>query len=356
MTRHVLGFAVLCCWIGAAGCAERPVEQLGHINVPLTAPGAGGTSYRLPSGTQLLLSSATYFGEFPLDGDAPSLTVNVPPDDYAVSLFNRAGYTSEWPLVRSNADGMTETVQATLDAPPTIRIATDQTTTLSLRFHVALAGPVAFSNGALDVSIEVDEAAAGAFEFQIAAPSLTVTLAAPTEAAPFDLAGMLPVVGSADQRYVVTAQTTGPWYISQPDLACAPIAATVNASGDRQFGNFITEAYSSDGLTVCVQQLAARLAQVSVFFQRAGAAVTPLLASFGDHSYSALYGIAAAVNDDLFDGSTLQLRPLEGSHPTTASLEGELGAWITLPDRSQRRQRWFRMEASGTATLTMIPR
>ena len=148
MTRSLVGLAaVLFVAVRTVGCTEAPAsESLGHIAIPLTAPGAGGATYRLPPNTSLFLSGAGFFGRFSLDDDAPSLTVDVPPGDYSVFL-SFDGDTTTWPLRRQNADGTIQIVPGTLDLTSTITVTENQTTSLVIRFHVAGIVPITFRLG-----------------------------------------------------------------------------------------------------------------------------------------------------------------------------------------------------------------
>src|SRR5215472_14573108 len=98
----------------SAGCQAEP-EEPGQLRVALVAR-AGGVSYRLPAGTQLDILSADP-QSFPLDGEDGLVQVTLPSGNYGYTLSNPNGYTTTWPLERTNADGSTVVVDAALLTP-----------------------------------------------------------------------------------------------------------------------------------------------------------------------------------------------------------------------------------------------
>jgi hypothetical protein len=301
----------------------------------------------------LAVVSGMFGASFLLDGDAPSLTVDVPPDLYSVSLFNAAGYTTTWPLTRQNADGSVETVQATLDPLPQITVVENQTIPLALRFHVALAGPITFTHGSVHAFVEVDETAATSFQFVISSPSLSALTAEVTPDAPAALGPRLPTVGSTAHE-ALTAQTISPWFAEGTGAVCAHVSASVDASGDGEFGDLLAEAQSSDQAFVCIAQIAPQRTAIRFSTFRAGPATTPLLANLGASNYVVSYTLASEVPADTFDGTTLHLGAIAGSRATTVSVIATLSAFVPVGSGT-RLQPWFHLFDDGDGTNTMTP-
>lgn len=352
MTRCSFGLAVFGVAIASAGCVVAPSrESVGSIEVPLTAPGANGATYRLPPNTLLQVNDGMFGDSFPLDGDAPSLAVDLPPGAYGASLVNPAGYDRIWPLTRQNLDGTVETVQATLlDFPPVITVTEGVTTPLAIRFQVATAGPISFSHGTLLGFVEVDEVAATSFQFVIETGSLSVLVAQPSDPAPPELASRLPAAGSAAQTYKVTAQTIAPWFIGSSDRVCANVAATVEGTGDGQWSDLLAEAQSTDQAFICIQQIGPQQASVDFSTTRVGPAATPLLSDLGAAAYGIGYRIGGNVAADAFDGATLRLAGLVGMRPSSISMSVDISATDGASFQS-----WFDLFAEGEATDTMSP-
>lgn len=339
-----------------AGCLQAPAsEPTGYITVPLTAPGAGGATYRMPPNSQLNLSQGGQLvAAFGLDDNAMSQTVEVTPGDYSVSLTDPAGDTMVWPLTRTNADGTTETVQGLLDLRRTISVADHQTTPLVIRFHVATIGPIAFSVGAIEVSVEVDEFPAAAFDFAITprtAMSAGFVLVGPN--APDALAPRLPAQGAVGDGYALTAHTTGPWSVATSDLVCAPATATVSATGNPGFVSLLAEAPPTQFDQICIEQAGPRQAILFMSFFRTGAATTPLLSDLGDHEYFVGHAVSAQVAADVFDGSTLDLRPLSGTHPANLAVLGTISARPAMSDPTTAFDTWYQVNEFGGSTVAL---
>jgi hypothetical protein len=352
MTRSMLRLAVFLAAIVNPGCvAAPPSESVGSIEVPLTAPGANGATYRLPPDTLLVVASGMFGDGFPLDGDAPSLAVKLPPGVYGVSLFNPAGYSRTWPLTRENADGTTETVQATLlDLPPLVTVAEGQTTPLAIRFQVATAGPISFSHGTVLAFVEVDEVEATSFQFVIDAASLSTLDSRPTPFAPPELAPRLPTPGSTGQSYRMTAQTVARWFVASSDTACANVLAFVEGAGEGQWSDLLLEAQSADQAFICIQQRGPQRASIDFSTTHTGPAATPLLADLGDLTYSVSYRAGGEVAADVFDGATLHLSALVGARPSSISLFANIGVSDGVGI-----QPWLDLFELGDATDTMTP-
>jgi hypothetical protein len=339
----------------AAGCMQAPApESTGYISIPLTATGAGGVIYRMPPNTQLNLSQGGQFvAGFGLDGDATSQTLEVAAGDYGVSLIDLAGDTTVWPLTRVNPDGTTEVVQGLLDLTPTITVADHQTTPLVIRFQVGGIGPITFHVGAIDVSVEVDETGATAFDFTITGPSLTTGFVFAGPNAPAALAPRLPALNDSGDSYTVTMHTTGPWQFLVANLLCAPATATVSATGNQGFVELMGEATPTGFDQLCLQQVAPQQAFLFMSFFRQGPAATPLLSDLGDQQYFVGHDFSAQVAADVFDGFTLDLRPLAGAHPASLFVFGNISAETSTPDGGTTFDTWYQLDEIGDATITL---
>lgn len=354
--------AVLFVAVGTAGCIEATApESLGHIAIPLTAPGSGGVTYRLPPDTLLFLSGAGFFGRFSLDSDDPSLTVDVPPGDYSVFLSDSDGDTTTWPLRRQNADGTIQIVPGTLDLTPTITVTKDQTSSLVIRFHVAGIAPITFSLGSVEVTVAVDETAAQSLDFEFAAPALTVLSTVFSDTAPAELASRLPATGSTDNRYVLHAQTISPWSMVQSDagadpfgVVCAQVNISIDAGGNQGFIDMVTEAPPSGSEQLCIVQGASSpFAQIFINVFHEGTATTPLLSDLGDHPYFITHTLDSFIEANVFDGKTLHLEVLAGTHSTTTHLFAEIVAEIPDADGGTTFDPWLLLNANGAGTITL---
>jgi hypothetical protein len=342
--------------VAGAGCVQAPAsESTGYIHVPLIAPGAGGVIYRMPPNTQLNLSQGGQIvAIFGLDGDATSQTIEEPPGDYGVSLTDLAGDTTVWPLTRVNPDGTTEVVQGLLDLTPTITIADRQTTPLVIRFHLAAIGPITFHVGAIDVSVVVDEtAAATAFDFAITGPLLTAGFVSVGANAPAALAPRLPALNDTGDSYTVTVHTTGPWSFVTSNFVCAQASASVSATGNQGFVELMAEATPTGFDQLCIQQAAPQQAFLFMSFFRQGAAATPLLSDLGDQQYFVGHDFSAQIAADVFDGFTLDLRPLSGTHPANLFVFGNISVETPTPDGGTSFDTWYQIDNFGDATVTL---
>ena len=355
MARSLSCLAALVFVAGGVGCAEAPASgPTGYITVPLVAPGAGGVTYRMPPNTQLNLSQGGQLvAIFGLDDDAASQTIEVSPGDYTVRLTDLAGDTTVWPLIKLSPDGTTETVQGVLDLPPTISVTNHQTTPLVIRFHVAAIGPITFDVGAIDVSVEVDETAATAFDVTITAPSLTAGFVLVGAHAPPALPPRLPALFATGDGYSVTAHTTGPWSIVTSNFICAPVTVSVSATGNPGWVNLVAEAPPAPVTSLCIQQAGPQQAIVFMVFSRTGAPTTPLLADLGDRQYFVEQDVSAQIAADLFDGFTLDLRRLSGPHPASLFVFATIATPVSPLTAFDT---WYQVDESGNATVTLTGR
>lgn len=357
MARSLSCLAVFIVAAAGAGCLQAPAsEPTGYIIVPLIAPGAGGVTYRMPPNSVLQLNQPGLGFGIGLDPDATSQTVEVPPGDYSVGLTDPAGDTTVWPLTRVNPDGTTETVPGLLDLTPTISVANHQTTPLVIRFHVAAIGPITFDVGAIDISVEVDETPATAFDFTITSSSLSAGFVFVGANAPAALAPRLPAQDATGDSYSVTAHTTGPWSLVTSNFVCAPVTATVSATGNQGFVQLMGEATPTEFDQLCLQQAAPHQVFVFMSFFRQGPAATPLLSDLGDRQYFVGHDFSAFLTADVFDGFTLDLRPLAGAHPASLSVFGNISAVASTPDGGTTFDTWYQVDEFGDSTVTLTGR
>jgi hypothetical protein len=357
MMRLWIGLAaVLFMAAGTAGCTEPSApESLGHIVVPLTAPGPGGATYRLPANTLLSLSSAGFFGNFSLDDDAPSLTFDVPPGDYSVSLSDSNGDTTIWPLIRQNTNGTTDIVPATLDLTSMITVTKEQTTSLVIRFHVAGVVPITFSLGSVDVTVVVDETLAS-LDFEFEAPALTAASVVFSDTAPAELASRLPATGSTGDRYVAHVQTIGPWSMFGPNFVCVQVNLSIDAGGRQGFIDMVTEAPPSGNEQLCIAQVQSSFAQIIINVSHEGPATTPLLSDLGDHPYFILHALDSFIAGTVFDGRTLHLELLAGANSTRMHLFSEIVAELPGANGEITFDHWYLYNANGDGTTTLTAR
>jgi hypothetical protein len=347
--------------VTGVGCTESPASgPIGFITVPLTAQGAGGVTYRLPPHTVLGLGEPGQIRGFELDPDAMTQTIEVRAGQYPVSLTDPAGDTAVWPLTRVAPDGTTETVQAMLELAPTVTVVAHQTVPLVIRFQVTGIGPITFDVGSISVAVEVDESPATAFDVTITAPSLVAQVVTVGANAPAALAPRLPAQGSTGDGYTLITHTTGPWSFVSSVTACAPVSASPSARGNQGLVELVAETPPNDFQQLCIEQFAPDQALLILSFFRSGRPTTPLLSDLGSFDYFLFHDVLVTVAGNVFDGVTLDLRPLSGAHPATMSLFGVISATPvgmmsrasaiaaeTTPDT------WYQVEERGDATVTL---
>lgn len=330
------------------GCTEEPAsESVGHVTIPLTAPGSDGAIYRLPPNTSLFLSNGPFFGSFLLDGDASSLTVDVPPGDYFVSMFNSDANGTSWPLLRQDPDGTTQMVSATLNLTRTLSVRENETTSLVIRFQVGGVFPITFATGSVDVSVAIDEITATSLTFELTATTLDVSDVQIGEMAPAALAPRLPSVGPSGIQYRVTLQTTGPWALASPQQVCAPVVATQQATGHPGFIDLIAEAPPHESAQICIFQFGS-FAEIWVSFSRFGDALTPLLSDLEGTEYLVDNFLALDFEVDVFDGKTLHLQRLLGTRPAFSFIS----AGVATLEGNQFNS-WARVSLFGDGSATM---
>ncbi len=339
---------VLMLALGLGACAgDAPV---GSVGVALVAHSSDGSLYRLPDDAYLALQGDGFYDELPLGGDAETISAALPPGDYTATLSRPSGSTTEWPLTHELADGTTEAVTGTLVSPQpqTFTIVEGATTGLVLRFEVPHAGTVTFAEGNVNVTVVVDETGARGL-----ALSWTTTVANPTPTTYADTPAVIAaaVPASSDSLNVtITADVTGDWAQAGIATACAPARFNlVDASGQQLMSAIATESFRA--LTdLCIRTDGGTSYLSATFVQVAA----PHTAPFDDPSVDApqqlfVSNLEADLGAVVFDNGVLDLGALVGNRtaPTDALLRDD--GFTT----SNTRQRWVRVEGSGSSTLSI---
>lgn len=66
------------------------------------------------------------------------------------------------------------------------------------------------------------------------------------------------------------------------DVVCAPVSASISATGNQGFVELVAEAPPTDFEELCIQQIGPQQAMLEMSFFRNGTATTPLLSDLGD--------------------------------------------------------------------------
>lgn len=357
MVRSISGLAVMLL-SAAAGCAEPASALTGYVNVPLIASGPDGVSYRLPLGTELGMIRDGALDFHALDAETQSVTVVVPTGDYQVFLIDPAGDTAIWPLTRTQPDGTTETVQAVLDPLPVVTVTESQTTSLVIRFRVPVIGPIAFTTGTVEVSIDVVETETTSIDVVIAAPSLTVQSASLGDLAPAQLGARLPSVNSSGDGETVTIHTDGPWRTGAGDVVCAPVVITVGAMGRAAFVNLAAEVPPQGNELMCIIRggVGQNRTLIEVGLEREGPALTPLLSDLGDREFAIQHVVSFFIEEDLFDGSRVALDRIAGTQTAELDVNAVVFEMVGTPAEGIDFNFWADVFETGNGTLTVTPR
>jgi len=306
-----------------AACANSPPEGNGQVAVALVSTGAGGVVYRLPAGTQLQIGNASsFFDRIALDGDTTSVVVDLPPDQYQISLVDAAlNVPAQWTLERVLADNTSATVPATLSMPSTISVVADQATDLVLRFTVATGEVIEFTQGHVDVTLEVDQATATSYDLSFS-QAVSVSNLGVTADSPAELGTVYPALGS-ELQLEGSLHIAGPWTLQSTEDACAP--ATIDSldtpvSAGPLFPDHLAEARSAPDAHLCIHRFAGGANAVNIFFGRTGAATTPTFTALGDRQIFFGVAISFLVDVTSFDGHTLDLQALSSAHAGAGNL------------------------------------
>ena len=327
----------------AAGCVHED-EATGSVAAALTAVDGDGATYRLPSGTALQLYNTTYYDEVSLDGDAAVVTIDLPVGDYGAALYHPYVSGNLWPLERTAPDGTVRIVDGYLvtPMPQSVSIFEGTTTSLALVFEVPEFGEITFAEGALDVSLEVEETTAGGVDLA-AGGYYTITSVWTSPTAPDGLADRLP--HEADIVEVgVNATVTGPFAKSSSIAACAPAQLTAIGSGNPAMIDLLIEA--NDQQRICV--FATEPPRLMIQGVRAGAALTPTFADLFSGSWFFVGGVMVDLPAPVFDGHTLDLDPIAGTNTGPGTASYRVGGTVDGVPAD-----WYLMEGQTNVTVTV---
>jgi hypothetical protein len=326
--------------IGGAGCLDAAPGSTGRVTVPLVASGADGASYRLQPGTRLLLNAPSYSREIPLDGDGPSITVDVPPGDYHPFVRDNLGRTTAFPLDRIAADGTVTLVEGTLELPAPFTVAAGETTAVTLRFHVAVSEVITFTLGAVAVDVAITETTATAYRIELAGLELDLEVDAPVSVLP-ELAPRHDVV--------ITAVTGAAWRIADPTTACATATVSWQTNLDQVdvFEEAIDEAVPHE---LCITQFGPGFARIALALTRLGPPRSSLLARFSAVRVTTVFSLDVAA--DVFDGTTLRLAALATIQPAAVGLGVNFES--QLEDGAFQQLTRLREAGGGHAQLTAL--
>ncbi len=300
--------------LAAAGCIDG-AEPVGTVGVALTATDPTGATYRLTPGARLALSGGAYYDELSLDGDGAAVQLEVPTGDYFAELVHDAGYTTQWPLERTDVDGTVETVTATLitPMPATLTVTADAQVNLVLGFQVPDFGAITFSHGTVEVAIDVDETTAGGVDL-VESATFDTTSVTVHPSAPPALATRMPALGD-DVDMLLSAHATGDWYQASATSACAPAAVYAVGSGQAGVEDLLLESTTAE-VQLCVFD--SEPPQVQLLAFRAGAPTTPTFSDLGESNWLFVSYLTADLPAAVFDGETLDLDPVVGEVITPA--------------------------------------
>jgi hypothetical protein len=292
--------------LAAPGCMTG--DATGTVELPITATGTDGATYRLPAGTALHLTSDSgdYAADLSLDGDEPVAEMALPVGDYQAVLTNPNGYTTSWPLTRTTADGDTTVAADLLTAMPmAFSIADGQATPLTLQLRVTTVGDVTFANGTVDVSVEVGAIVGDASDASFVGHYQPITTV--FDGASPALQGQLTWSNGASLPFAVDAHLAGPWIQESPTLVCADVVATGGwGEADAGWIALLSELVGGGG-AVCVDGTA-----VSLYVRRDGDATSALAPELpGEHGF--WISIQGTLPAPIYDGTTLSLSSLNES-------------------------------------------
>jgi hypothetical protein len=333
--------------LAAAACTAQDSDQVGTVGVALTATDASGASYRLTPGARLRMISGTYWDELALDGDSAFVRLDVPAGDYSAELVHDTINGVRWPLERTDLDGTVETVVATLTTPmpAALTVPADGQTNLVLRFEVPGFGPITFTHGSVDVSIDVVESSAGGVEIGVEGP-VTVNTVIVGATAPPQLADRMPATGATP--YVgITVRVTGEWEQSWSTGVCAPATVTIYGGGHQGLHDLMIEALEG-AVTVCVD---GGSSIVQVYSFSSGAGFTPTFGDLGALTMSFLTVVNADLPAPVFDGQTLDLDPAVGVTTVPATWLFRVNGRMPTDAAMST---WYRASLAGDVTLSLI--
>jgi hypothetical protein len=330
-----------------AGCIEQ-AESEGSVAVALTATDADGATYRLTPGARLALYGGSYYDEFSLDGDGV-VRIDVPAGDFTAELIHDDGHTTQWPLERTDLDGTTTTVIATLvtPMPALLTVPPDGQVNLVLQFQVPGFGGITFDQGTVEVSIDVAETSAGGVDTDVRG-AFTIDGVLTHANTPPVLLTRMPALGDTLDVAMV-ATVTGAWYQASSISACAPASISEFGGPHQGYEDLIQESLDPNNTSICV--FATTPPQLQIFNFRFGEATTATFSDLGMTNWSFLSYMLADLPASVFDGDTLDLDPVAGEFTVPARVYARSMARPPgMPGEV-----WYRgMGGSDTATLRIV--
>jgi hypothetical protein len=233
-----------------------------------------------------------------------------------------------------------------------------QTTSLVVRFRIPVIGPIVFTTGTVEISIDVVETETTSIDLVIAAPSLTVQSVSLGDLAPAQLVSRLPSVNDSADSETVTIHTDGPWHAVTADLVCAPVVITVGAMGSAGFVNLAAEAPPSGNEEMCIQGggPGQHRTLINVGLFRVGSALTPLLSDLGDRQFLIEHLAGFWIEEDLFDGSHVALDRISGTQSVEFDVSAVIFEMVGTPAGGTDFNFWADVFETGNGTLTVTPR
>jgi hypothetical protein len=335
-----------------AACAETPQdfdEDTGQVSVPLVTTGSDGAQYALPAGSYLEIYNDNFYDQFSLDGDVAQLAISLPTGDYQVQLSHPAGYTDEWPLLRTDGGGTTTVTAALLTPMPVpVTILEEDTTSLVLSFQVPELPVIVFGQGSLlvDAEVELGEASGILVAWE---GGFVVTSATFYPAAPAGLSSLMPGVvgGGFTISFSTTFRVSGPWVVAAANTVCAPGIVETRASNDPGVSDFLEEVLTSPQF--CLSQDAPDVASAQLVGFRAGAPRTASFAALGSsYQFVAIPSVTLTDSINFFDGSTFDLRALVGNNVGSGGLSMRIRGSTGGP-----RVPWYQATAEWPSQIAM---
>jgi hypothetical protein len=345
-TTHAI-LTILFSMVALACGTHDEDEQLGQVELTLSAVDGEGNTWRLPAGTSLYVSKGNFQDSLPLDGSTAVATFSLPVGMFEWELTNPNVFGGEWPLEREDALNNVDTVMATLGNPQphTFLVLPSSTTSLSLQFNAALGGKISFAKGTVDVDLAVTTTEESGGDIAWGAP-VQATTVTNGSTAPTSLASSLPAVG---QLFDVTlgVHVAGPWEMTSSDKVCAPVTADFAGSSSWGVQDLIAEAAGAagDDGTICLTTSGA----VALFVTRAGAPMTSTFSGLGSSVMDFETLFVATLPVPAFDGDDLDLSLLSGTHTLSSTVF--LGVWEIANGGGQ----WYSAVANGQATFNFSP-
>jgi hypothetical protein len=353
----------------ALGACTAHQDEAGAVSLAITATGSDGATYALPAGTRLTLATSLIPNyDVALDGSGTDVQVSVTAGSYQAEIYNTDNnYTTQWPLLRSNSDGSTTPVTATLvtPQPQMLTVTTGQTTALGFQFVIPSGGTVVFGHGTVDVSIGVGTQPASSFT--AAVQGTGDIQGTPTFTGPYapNLMAVMPGPGATGLQISVNATLTGSFQEAGGSIdatasslsVCAPISITSSsAMGSPGFSALIAESGHGDApgflfgpATLCIVDNGTTN-QARIRLSRQGPAETAtFMMIFGGMPVLFWNVIVGDLPQRVYDGSsgTLQLGALAGTYSVPMRMTNRIGADLA--------QLWYFDVVIGQMNFSFVP-